>query len=114
MLSAMLRERSTPDNASYVDGFTVSISIFDDNSWSITSSGLSTELSDSGSLDTELFSYSDISGGVGLYVSLQGEGGGMIELSSASLAAIPEPSVVALVSGLVGAGLVLVRRIRKA
>ncbi|MEM7672987.1 MAG: hypothetical protein AAF212_06565 [Verrucomicrobiota bacterium] len=105
---------STPDNASYVDGFTVSISIFDDNSWSITSSGLSTELSDSGSLDTELFSYSDISGGVGLYVSLQGEGGGMIELSSASLAAIPEPSVVALVSGLVGAGLVLVRRIRKA
>ena len=66
-----------PGDASLKDGFTVSLTVFADDSWSISSTGLSTNLSDSG---TTSGLWSDLSGGVGVYAGFQGEGGGQLKM----------------------------------
>lgn len=81
-----------PDSASYLDGFTVSIRVFNDNTWWITSAGLSTELNQTGNLNTSDFSYADVINDLGLFVSLQGDGGGTIELQRATLRTISLPA----------------------
>ncbi len=100
-----------PTDASFKDGFTLSLSMFNDNSWSITSTGLSTNLNGSGSLNTAAFSYADIVNDLGLYVSLQGQAGNpTITMNRMTLesVAVPEPSSALLCLG--GLGLLLRRR----
>ncbi|MCH7227091.1 sulfatase-like hydrolase/transferase [Haloferula sp. A504] len=66
---------TAPTDASYKDGFTVTIRVFDDDTWAVTSTGLSTELNGSGSLITSgagMLDYAAISTDLTPFVSLQG------------------------------------------
>ncbi|GEM_PF-5722448 len=111
---------TAPDSASFADGFTLSISLFDDDTWTISSTGLSTNLNQSGSLDSGVFSYSDIASDVGLFVGFQNSNnsngsapsdttGGNLTIDRISLVAIPEPSTL-LMTLMACIGLVFVRK----
>ena len=99
---------TAPTNASLIDGFTVSLSVFNDNTWSISSTGLSTELNDSGNLGGGL-TYASFSN-AGLYTSLQGSSSAQIDMARMTLVSIPEPSGTALLG--FGCTLLLLRRRR--
>lgn len=98
---------SVPTNASFADGFTVSVTMNSDNTWSITTTGLSTDatgtggyagslntVAGSGGFDFDTF----ITGGVGLNSSLQSNAQ-TVDIDRMTLTAIPEPSA-ALLGGL--------------
>jgi hypothetical protein len=97
-----------PTNDSLINGFTVSLTFNSDDNWSISSTGLSTELSGTGSR-TGL--WDSMSGGVGLFANLQGDAGGQLDISRMTLTAIPEPSSALLV-GLGALGFLAHRRRR--
>jgi hypothetical protein len=97
-----------PDNASLIDGFTVSLTFDNTDNWSISSTGLSTELSGTGSR-TGL--WDSMSGGVGLFAGLQGDTASQLDISRMTLTAIPEPSSALLV-GLGALGFLAHRRRR--
>lgn len=102
---------TAPTNASYKDGFTVTVGLFNDDTWTVTSTGLSTNLNGSGSLTTTgtgMFDYATISSSLTPFVSMQGLQNGTITVDRIvvdSVAAIPEPSSACL---LLVAGLLLV------
>lgn len=107
---------NTPTNASFADGFTVSITMNSNDTWSIITTGLSTNATGTGGYTGTLntgaagFNFATfISGGVGLNTSLQ-NGGMVMEIDQMTLTAIPEPSTAMLV-GAVGT-LALLRRRR--
>jgi arylsulfatase A len=77
-----------PTDASFADGFTLSITLFSDDSWSLTSTGLSINLNNSGNLNTLDFSYADIVNDLGLYVSLQGLAGVSIDIDRITLTTV--------------------------
>ena len=77
-----------PTNESLQDGFTISISVFDDGTWSVASTGLSTELDYKGFLNPADFSYADIVEDLGLFVSLQGEVGAMLDIDRVTLTSL--------------------------
>ncbi|MCG8587499.1 MAG: hypothetical protein MI757_22560 [Pirellulales bacterium] len=85
-----------PTNDSLIDGFTVSITLFDDDTWQVSSNGLSTELNQSGALPN--LTYADFAN-VGIYVSLQGQAGAQIDMGRMTLSTvvIPEPSSAMIV-----------------
>lgn len=97
--------------ASYEDGFSISLTVNNDDSWSAFSTGLSADFSTSGTLDTTAsgFSYADVADSLVAYSSIQG-----LSLSytvdNVTLSAIPEPSSFALLAGLIGLTSVLIRR----
>lgn len=90
---------TAPTDASYQDGFTVVITVMNDNSWTVISTGLSEELNDSGTLDTARFNYSSLASGVGMYAGFQGDSSALLAITSMTLESVPEPSV-ALLGGL--------------
>ena len=100
-----------PTNASFQDGFTITLSLFDDDTWTITSTGLlATDLNGSGSLTTTgtgIFDYDAIAADLTPYVGIQGESGGKITVDRITVTAIPEPGSLALL-GL--GGLLIARR----
>ena len=99
-------------DASFADGFTLTFTLNDDNTWTATSTGLSNDLNASGTLGTEFDYATFVSGGVGLYASLQTSNGRLNEsmvVDRVSLTTIPEPGSLALL-GL--GGLLLARRRR--
>ncbi|MCH7227092.1 hypothetical protein [Haloferula sp. A504] len=82
---------TAPDDASFQDGFTITLSLFDDDTWTLTSTGLSTDLNGSGSLTTTgtgMFDYAAISSDLRPYVSLQGEYQGTIEVDRITVTAL--------------------------
>ncbi|MGB0744994.1 MAG: PEP-CTERM sorting domain-containing protein, partial [Opitutales bacterium] len=86
-----------PTDASFADGFTLTFSVLNDNTWSMFTTGLSTDVSETGNLDLNRFSYNDVAGDLGLYMTLQGEGGGTIDMGRMTLeSVIPEPSAILL------------------
>lgn len=92
-----------PSDASLKDGFTVSLTVNNDDTWSVASTGLSTDLSDNGTIAGL---WSTFSPGIGLNTSLQGAASGQLDMASMTLTAIPEPStcgllLISLVGGLV-------------
>lgn len=98
---------AVPDDASVLDGFTLSISVFDDGTWEITSTGLSTDLNQTGSLTN--IDYATFASGVGLYTTFQGAQNSTLDMGQMTLTAIPEPGSLALL-GL--GGLLIARRRR--
>jgi len=76
---------SQPTPESFQDGFTVSISVFNNDIWTVSSTGLSTELSNSGILNPSDFSYTDIINDLGLFLSLQGQAGSTIDIDRITL-----------------------------
>jgi len=83
-----------PTAQSIQDGFTVSVSVFSDNSWRVTSTGLSTELDHMGFLKNSDFTYADIVNELGLSVSLQGEDGATIDIDRITLTTLSPASAV--------------------
>lgn len=76
-----------PTNASLVDGFTINLNVFPNDTWQITSTGLSTELNQSGTLPN--LTYTDFAHS-GLYISLQGESGAQIDMARMTLTGISD------------------------
>lgn len=87
-----------PPNAEFLNGFTVSISVFNNNTWQISSTGLGNELNQSGSLATGI-DYATFAQGVGLYSGFQGRRNSDLDMGRMTLTAIPEPGT-ALLAGL--------------
>jgi arylsulfatase A len=79
---------TAPDNASLLDGFTVSVTIFADDTWEISSTGLSTDLSQSGTLPN--LSYADFAN-AGIFMSIQGESGAQIKMGRMTLSGLNLP-----------------------
>jgi hypothetical protein len=103
---------TAPTNASFQDGFTVTVGLFDDDTWTVSSTGLSTNLNGSGSLTTTgagMLNYNAIATNLTPYVSLQGEVNGTINVDRIAINTVPEPSSTALL-GLGGLALILRRR----
>lgn len=99
---------TAPTDDSIESGFTLSITVMNDDTWTMTSIGLSTELNASGTLST--VTYADFNN-LGLYTSLQGRRDGSdITMGRMTLETIPEPSSYALLAGLLGMSYVMVRR----
>ncbi len=103
---------TAPSNLSYQDGFTFTLGLFDNDTWSVSSTGLSTNLNQTGSLNTTIFSYADIADDVGAYVSLQGQGSSTLTVDRITLVTVPEPSAFAIL-GLGVASLVGLARFRR-
>jgi hypothetical protein len=84
---------TAPTLASYQDGFTLTLSLFADETWSLTSTGLSTEIDSTGSLasGTGMKTYAEIAGAVTPYVSLQGQADKTITIDRITVTAI-EPA----------------------
>ncbi|CAA6692447.1 MULTISPECIES: PEP-CTERM sorting domain-containing protein [unclassified Lentimonas] len=99
-----------PSQASILDGFTISMTLNSDDTWSAFSSGLSADFSESGSLTDANgnFLYSDLTS-VSTNTSIQG-GELSYTLDSVTLTTVPEPSSYALLAGLLGLSYVMVRR----
>ena len=97
-----------PSDASLKDGITISLTLNSADAWTISSTGLDVNLSDSGTI-TGL--WTAMSGGVGLYSNLQGDAGGQLDLARMTLTAVPEPSSALLV-GLGALGFLAHRRRR--
>lgn len=100
--------------SSYEDGFTLSLTVNNDNTWSAFSTGLSADFSTSGSLNTVSgtgFSYADIAGSLVAYSSIQGTSLSYTA-DSVSLTAVPEPSAFAMLSGVLALTFVASRRRR--
>lgn len=99
-----------PSLASLQDGFTISMTLNSNDTWTVVSSGLSADFSQSGSLTdangNRLFA--DLTA-VSTNTSIQG-GNLSYTLDSVTLTAIPEPSSYALLAGLLGLSYVMVRR----
>ena len=96
-----------PTNASFADGFTVAITVNSNNTWSIVTTGLSTNADGTGgyagTLDTGVngFDFATfITGGIGLNSSLQNQGQS-VTISQATLVAVPEPEAIALMASAV-------------
>jgi len=110
-----------PSPASVDDGFSISMTLNNDDTWSMTSTGLDVNINTSGSLN--YWTYNDfVSGGVGLLNSAQNRDGGANKditwtISRATLTAatastvVPEPSVFGPMMAL-GALMLLLRRRR--
>jgi len=99
---------TAPTVASVDDGFTMSLTVNDDGTYSMTSIGLSTEINATGSIDG---TYADlVSGGIGLYTTFQGDASEVFVVDSATLTAVPEPSTFALLAGMLGFTWVMLRR----
>lgn len=76
-----------PTNASLLDGFTVTIKVFADNTWRISSTGLSTELNQAGVLPN--LTFADFAN-AGIYLSLQGASGARIDMGRMTLSGLAE------------------------
>lgn len=98
-----------PSDASMQDGFTLSITLNSDDTWEVTTTGLSNTSTSTGSLSSNV-TYSDLAGSLLATTHLQGS-----ELTysvdQATLTAVPEPGSLALM-GL--GGLLIARRRRNA
>ncbi|MCH7228096.1 hypothetical protein [Haloferula sp. A504] len=88
---------SQPTVASFNDGFTVSLTINDDNTWSASSTGLSNNISSSGSLAAG--TYATIAGSLVANTTIQGTQVGYV-IDSVTLTTIPEPTTATLFGGL--------------
>lgn len=102
---------AAPTIASLEDGFTISLTVNDDNTWSASTTGLSDDVSASGTLTIGNSLYADIADNLGAYASVQGEGLTMT-VDHVTVTTVPEPASIGMLMGL-GAGLMLVRRRRK-
>jgi arylsulfatase A len=71
-----------PSNASLLDAFTVTLKVLPNNTWQITSTGLSAELNQSGTLPN--LTIADFAN-LGIYMSLQGENGAQIDMARMTL-----------------------------
>mgnify|MGYP002622450529 CR=1 FL=1 len=77
-----------PSDASFSDGFTVTLVLRNDDTWTVTSTGLSNDLNASGSLTGGYFSYADLANGLVLNTSLQGQENATCTLSRMTLETI--------------------------
>lgn len=88
----------TPSQASLEDGFTLNMTFLNDNTYLITSSGLSDNFNHSGTLNAAGTQYAEIAGGLVASTSVQGDNVSYT-IDSVTLTAIPEPAT-ALLGGL--------------
>ncbi len=103
---------TAPTNASFQDGFTLTIGLFNNDTWTITSTGLSTDLNGSGSLDTvNQFAYADIASSVGTFAGFQHNNTSTLDISRITLetTTVPEPSSAILLGAM---GVLALRRRR--
>lgn len=108
-----LLSQTSPTTATLEDGFTLSFTVNDDDTWTAFSSGLSTEFSAAGTLGGATTNYASIADDLGASASVQGAD---IDLTIGSVSvtainSVPEPSSI-LVLGL-GALALLQRRNRR-
>ncbi len=75
-----------PTDAEFFNGFTVSISVFNNGTWQISSTGLGNELNDSGNLSG--VDYATFAQGLGLFTSLQGQENSDLDMARMTLTAI--------------------------
>jgi hypothetical protein len=85
---------SLPSLASLQDGFTISLTVNSDDTWSASSTGLSSDFDASGSL-TAKNSYADLADNLVAYTSIQGDGL-IYTADQVTVTAIPEPSTLCL------------------
>jgi len=90
---------TTPTLASIEDGFSVFLTINADNSWSVTSTGLSADFNTNGTLSGTTTNYAAIADDLSLFTSAQGSNVD-VNVSSATLTAItiPEPTTSGLLA----------------
>lgn len=98
---------SQPTVESFNDGFTVSLTVNDDDTWSASSTGLSNDINSSGSLAAG--TYATIAGSLAANTTIQGTQVGYT-VDSVTITAVPEPGSLALM-GL--GGLCLIKRRRR-
>ncbi len=98
---------SQATNASFADGFTLSMTVNSDDTWSASSTGLSNDINASGTLVSG--TYAAISDTLVVNTTIQGPEGGGVDLGytidSVTLSTIPEPSSAVLL-GLAGFALI--------
>jgi len=100
---------SQPTVASFNDGFTVSLTVNNDDTWSASSTGLSNNISSSGSLAAG--TYATIAGSLVANTTIQGSGVGYVVDNVTLTTIIPEPASLAM--GLAGLTLLAARRHRR-
>lgn len=113
-----LTTQGFPTAASLADGFTLNFTIFDDNTFTASSTGLSEDFNSSGTLDTSgtFPVFADfVAGGIGVNGSIQGDNGTAAftidSVTVSSFSAVPEPTSTGIIClGLFG----LVTRRRRA
>ena len=87
---------ATPSNASMQDGFTLSITLNQDNTWEVSTTGLSNTSISTGSLSSNV-TYSDLAGSLLATTHVQGDGFSYT-VDQATLTAVPEPGSLALLA----------------
>lgn len=100
---------AVPTEASLLDGFSISLTINSNDTWSAISTGLSDDINATGTLNASSVLFADVASSLGTNTSAQGDGISYT-LDSVTLTAIPEPSSLALFAS--GLGAMLVRRRR--
>jgi hypothetical protein len=102
-LGGTANDFSVSDN----DGFTLSLTINNDDTWSAFSTGMANDISASGTLAAN--SYATLSGSLVANTTIQGSGVGYT-IDSVTLSTIPEPSAATLIGGVLFLGLLRRRR----
>ena len=100
-----------PDFATFEDGFTLSLTLKDDNTWSASSTGLSNNINLTNQALLGDQTYATLAGNAVAYTSMQGWNTSY-NVDSVTIIAVPEPSTLVMF-GIVGlAGLLSLRRRR--
>ncbi|VGO18839.1 hypothetical protein [Pontiella sulfatireligans] len=102
----------TITDASIMDGFTATLTVKSDNTWSILTTGLSTDVNTGGTLSN--VAYSDLAGSLFASSALQlnkSDALHTITYDSMTLQTIPEPATLGMVAAFGGAVLFIRRRI---
>jgi hypothetical protein len=103
---------AAPTFASLADGFTISMTVNDDNTWSAFSTGLSADFNSSGTITRAGALYANIADNLSAYTSMQGPATAntvSYTVGSVTLSTIPEPATI----GMLGLGALITLLVRR-
>ena len=88
-----------PTGAELADGFELSLTLNSDDTWSVTSTGLTTEINASGNLGFTALTYADLASSLYVSTILQSDGALQdVQYDQVTLQTVPEPTSLALLA----------------